>query len=431
MLAPSLLAAISTALAASGDTSLTPAEKAGGWKLCSGAGAASLWHGYKQSAFPKKGWVIEGGEIRQVPGGDGADIITNETFADVELTCDFKLDPKANSGIIWRATEQLDASWQTGPEFQLLEDGTYTDKLKPGQYCGALYDLYPPAEAKKMNPAGQWNHARLRLRNGVIQHWINGVKVVEASIFDPAGRPTKEWLDKIAASKFKDYKGFGVQPTGAIALQDHGGGVAFRDIKIRDLAAPIPGEVSLFNGKDLDGWEPIVPELAGKTPGPASVWSVKDGVLICAGNPVGYIRTKKDYTNYVLRLQWRFDPAKGAGNSGVLLRMVGQDKVWPKSVEAQLHSTNAGDFWNIDEYKMTVAKERTSGRNTKKTHMAERPIGEWNEYEIVVNKGDIILYVNGEELNRATGVEENAGKICLQSEGAEIQFRNIRLVPLD
>ena len=111
--------------------------------------------------------------------------------------------------------------------------------------------------------------------------------------------------------------------------------------------------------------------------------------------------------------------------------MIGDDKVWPKSVEAQLESGNAGDFWNIDEFKMTAAADRTKGRNTKGTHKAERPLGEWNEYEIIVNKGEVILKVNGEELNRATGVEEVAGYICLQSEGAEIHFRDIRLAPLD
>jgi hypothetical protein len=110
--------------------------------------------------------------------------------------------------------------------------------------------------------------------------------------------------------------------------------------------------------------------------------------------------------------------------------MTGEDKVWPKSVEAQLESGNAGDFWNIDNVKMTPDASRTNGRNTKKTHGAERPIGEWNEYEITVDHGTIILRVNGEELNRAANVEEVAGKICLQSEGAEIQFRNIRLAPL-
>jgi hypothetical protein len=209
-------------------------------------------------------------------------------------------------------------------------------------------------------------------------------------------------------------------------VQDHGDTeLSLRGVKIRDLGATRAGEKALWNGKDLAGWKAVVPEAEKAGIKPEAVWEVREGVLVCKGNPVGYIRTEGTYTNYVLRVQWRFDPAKGAGNSGVLLRMVGEDKVWPKSVEAQLHSGNAGDFWNIDGFKMTVDASRTNGRNTKKTHGAERPLGEWNEYEIVVNHGDVVLYVNGEELNRATGVEEVPGHICLQSEGAEIHFREV------
>ena len=129
--------------------------------------------------------------------------------------------------------------------------------------------------------------------------------------------------------------------------------------------------------------------------------------------------------------EWRFDPiTKKAGNSGVLLRMTGEHKVWPRSVEAQLQSGSAGDFWNIDKVPMKVVPERTRGRNTKKTHGAENPIGEWNEYEIFVNAGNVHLLVNGQLLNKAWDVSIVAGRICLQSEGAPIHFRNIRLAPI-
>ncbi len=187
--------------------------------------------------------------------------------------------------------------------------------------------------------------------------------------------------------------------------------------------------VKLFNGKDMEGW---TYHLNDKNAKMEDVWRVEEGVIICKGKPAGYIRTKDKYKNYELTLEWRFDPKKGAGNSGVLLRTVGTDKVWPKSVEAQLHSGNAGDFWNIDDFKMTVDPARTKGRNTKKLKSSnEKPLGEWNSYKIIVNKGDIKLYVNGELQNEATEVEEVAGYICLQSEGAEIQFRNIELKPLE
>lgn len=410
-------------------------EQAAGWKLYSGPDAAAKWRGYKLPVFPRLGWVWESGELRQVPvgsGGGGGDIQTVDQFGDFEFVCQFKLDPKANSGITWRTTDKHDTAWQTGPEYQLLEDSTNGVKSDDPHSSGALYDLYPPAPGKALRPAGEWNEARIYLRDGLLQQWLNGKKTVEATIFDTDGKPTREWLDKIAASKFKVYDGFGVQPRGAIALQDHGGGVAFRDIKIRDLASPMQGEILLFNGKDQTGWQAIVPEASQAGIKPEDVWSVKDGVLICKGNPGGYIRTKDDFKNFVLKLEWRFNPVtKKAGNSGVLFRMTGEDKVWPKSIEAQLQSGSAGDFWNIDEVKMTTDPARTNGRNTRKTHGAERPIGEWNEYEIIADHGLIVLKVNGEEVNRATDAEEIAGKVCLQSEGAEIHFRNIRLAPLD
>ncbi len=409
---------------------LTKVEQTQGYKLYSGADAASLWRGYKQPAFPAKGWKVAGGVMSTGAGTGGGDIITKDQFGDVEIVLQYKTAPKANSGIMYRVTEKYDASYLTGPEYQILEDVGYGVKLNDPHSAGALYDLYTPADGKKES-AADWNDARIYIRNGVIQHWLNGTKLVDVVAFDDAGKPTKEWQDKIAASKFKTSEGFGIQPKGHIALQEHGDAVAFRNIKIRDLGAHLPAERVLWNGKDLTGWEAVVPEAAKAGIKPESVWTVENGILICKGNPVGYIRTKEKFTNYVLKVQWRFNPVtKKAGNSGVLLRMVGEDKVWPKSVEAQLQSGSAGDFWNIDNVKMTAEPSRTNGRNTKHTHASERPIGEWNEYEIIVNHGDVILNVNGEELNRAKDVEEVAGYICLQSEGAEIQFRDIRLAPL-
>lgn len=192
--------------------------------------------------------------------------------------------------------------------------------------------------------------------------------------------------------------------------------------------AAAPAEIELFNGKNLDGW---TYHLADKNAKMQDVWSVRDGVLTCKGKPTGYLRTKDDYTNYVLRLEWRFDPAKGPGNSGVLLRLVGEDTIWPKSIEAQLHSQNAGDIWNIDKFPMKVDAARTEGRRTKKLKPTnEKPLGQWNQYEITVDHGTLTLKVNGEVQNVATDCEEVPGKIGLQSEGAEIQFRNIRLTPI-
>jgi hypothetical protein len=414
----------------SGLETVSPTDAAAGWKHMTGSDAVTRWRGFKQTAFPAKGWTVKDGVLSIGKGGGGGDLVSVDTYADLELEFEFKLGEKSNSGIMWRVDESADHTFMTGAEYQLLEDATFGAKPTDSHSCAAMYDLYSPAEGKTMKPAGEWNSGRLRLRNGVIQHWLNGSKVVEARLFGDDGKPTKEWADKIANSKFKDWKGFGVLPKGMIAIQDHGDtDLAMRNVRARDLAAPLPGEVKLFNGKDMTGWKAVLP--SGGTM--ADAWSVRDGAIICKGQPIGYIRTEEKYTNYVLRLQWRFDPAKGAGNSGVLLRMIAEDKVWPKSVEAQLQSGAAGDFWNIDTFTMTADAARTKGRNTKRDPKAgevERPLGEWNEYEIIVDKGLVVLKVNGVEVNRAVDVAQEAGYICLQSEGAEIHFRDIRLVPL-
>jgi hypothetical protein len=191
-------------------------------------------------------------------------------------------------------------------------------------------------------------------------------------------------------------------------------------------------EIVLFNGKDFQGWTHRLTDPNAKL---EDVWSIDaEGNLICKGRPNGYLRTVADYTNYVLKLEWRFSPVtQRPGNSGVLLRVVGPDKVWPRSIEAQLQSGAAGDFWLIDNARLDTPPDRIDprvARHRLRTRTNEKPIGEWNEYEITCDGGKVTLKVNGEVLNEGTDAEEVPGKIALQSEGAEIHFRNIRLVPI-
>ena len=175
-------------------------------------------------------------------------------------------------------------------------------------------------------------------------------------------------------------------------------------------------EVKLFNGKNLDGWRGFFQD--GSTDLSQS-FSVKDGVMMCQGRPIGYIQTERLYENYELVVEWRFDPEKGAGNSGVLLRVIGDDRVWPRSIEGQLHSTHAGDIWNIGDFPMQANEERTRGRNTKKAHeSSEKPLGEWNRYRILMDRGRLVLDVNGVVQNKASECRQVPGRIALQSEGA-------------
>ena len=180
--------------------------------------------------------------------------------------------------------------------------------------------------------------------------------------------------------------------------------------------------IALFDGESLTGW---TGHFQGGT-AMDQVWSVKDGVLVNRGSPIGYLRTTRTFTDYVLTVEWRF-PGK-PGNGGVLLRQVGDDKVWPKSIEAQLESGSAGDIWNIDAFPMETAAERTEGRRTRKLEASsEHPLGEWNTYEIVLNRGALRLTVNGVVQNEAFACDPVAGHIALQSEGTAMEFRKVEL----
>lgn len=192
---------------------------------------------------------------------------------------------------------------------------------------------------------------------------------------------------------------------------------------------PTFGEkVVLFDGKGLDGWTAY---FSGGSTDPSESFFVEDGIMKCKGRPIGYIKTKEKYESFELIVEWRFNAEKGAGNSGVLLRVIGEDKVWPNSVEAQLHSRNAGDIWNIGDFPMETDAERTNGRRTRKAHPPnEKPLGEWNRYRILLDGGNLTLEVNELVQNMASGCKVIPGRIGLQSEGAWIEFRKVELRPI-
>lgn len=194
-------------------------------------------------------------------------------------------------------------------------------------------------------------------------------------------------------------------------------------------SGPQTKSIALFNGKDLAGWtfDLKKPDLKME-----DVWSVEEGVLKCKGKPKGYLRTKQDYENYRLTLQWRW-PAK-PGNNGVLLhastpRLL---SIWPKSLEVQLKHRNAGDFWVIGTQidtpnEPTKPKDR---RHPNLTDDSEKPLGEWNQMSIVCDGAKVTVHVNGVLVNKGTNSTVTRGAICLQSEGAPIEYRHVMLEPL-
>jgi type 1 glutamine amidotransferase len=394
------------------------------WTTLFGGQDISAWRGFKQRGFPDRGWTVREGALVCIRNGGGGDLITREKFADFELEFEWRATEKANSGVMYRVAElgPQAPAWFSGPEYQVLDNAYFGDKIDYAHAAGAIYDICPADPAAPSLPVGQWNKGRIVVQGWRVAHYLNGVLVAACDFGSDDGKA------RVQKSKFATLTNplqFMTNAKGHIALQDHGDEVAYRSIRVRPLKT---SSIQLFNGRDLTGWTWV-----GKSESKiADVWSVDAaGELVCKGEPAGYIRTVADYTNYVLELDWRWNPAAGGNrNSGVLLRMIEEDGVWPKSLEAQLMDGNAGDFWIIREFPATTDPARTNGRNCKKTHANEKPAGEWNHYKITVDHGTVTLEVNGQVLNVAQDVLEVPGKICLQSEGAEIRFKNVVLTPL-
>ncbi len=193
------------------------------------------------------------------------------------------------------------------------------------------------------------------------------------------------------------------------------------------------GTIQLFNGRNFDGLQFFLDDPAAD---PAKTWQIRDGILHGTGTPLGYVRTRLAYADYTLHVEWRWASAQG-GNSGVLLHIVNPDEVWPKSFEANMLTGRAGDFasfWDArgrEEGLGRIPGRYSTGRLARTAAQSvEKPIGEWNSYDIVAAGDAITLRVNGVEVNHMTGVSPAAGMIGLQSEGAPVDFRNVTLTPL-
>lgn len=182
----------------------------------------------------------------------------------------------------------------------------------------------------------------------------------------------------------------------------------------------LPPETRLFNGKDLSGWTFSTPEAK-------AAWSAKDGVLSCTGEPTGFIRTEASHQNYTLTFDWRWSGEK-VGNSGLLIHAgeIPEGKAWPVSIEAQLESGNAGDFWSIGS-KIEATGKNTGIRWHRIADPKEKALGEWNTMTVVCVGDTISVTVNGVLVNAGKNASVAAGAIGFQSEGTPIEFRNIVL----
>lgn len=231
ILAGSVLATAGAQQAREANT-LTAAEAAEGWMPLFDGRTTSGWRGFKSASFPSTGWIVEDGTLRHVKGQGGGDIVTTEQYDNFDFQLEWRISPAGNSGIKYLIDENLTpARSGLGFEMQVLDDERHPD-AKAGKggnrIAGALYDLIAPTN-RVIHPVGQWNQARIVSRNGRVEHWMNGSKVLEFEIGSPAMKAL------IAGSKYSINPGFGEVRRGHFLLQDHVDDAWFRNIKIRRL----------------------------------------------------------------------------------------------------------------------------------------------------------------------------------------------------
>lgn len=210
---------------------LTAKEKADGWKLLFDGKTTKGWHTFKQKGIGKAWNVQEGALHLDVSTKDGrGDIVSDAAYENYHFTFDWKVAPKANSGIIFlvQDREPYQATWHTGPEYQIIDNVNYPDKLNPIQLSASLYDLIAcPAEFVK--PAGDWNTGAIIINKGSLKFYVNGKLAVKTTLWND------EWKKMVEGSKFINEKDFARSPVGHLAIQDHGGEVWLRNLKIKTL----------------------------------------------------------------------------------------------------------------------------------------------------------------------------------------------------
>jgi hypothetical protein len=212
------------------DNTLTTKEKNEGWKLLFDGQTMNGWRPYLHNTTAT--WVVEDGTLKGL--GKGSDstgyIISEDQFENFELKLEWKIAPRGNSGILYMVVEDpaYKTPYETGPEYQVIDDLGWPDPLEEWQKTGANYAMHV-AQNKELKPVGEWNTAVILVNNGHVEHWLNGIKVVEYELW------TDEWKELVAKGKWKDSPAYGQAKKGHLVLQDHGSNVWYKNIKLREL----------------------------------------------------------------------------------------------------------------------------------------------------------------------------------------------------
>ncbi len=399
------------------DNILTEQEKQEGWKLLFDGKTLNGWRDYKGQGKITAPWIAEKGTLTAL--GKGSDstgyIVTDKQYDNFILSFDWKISEGGNSGVLYHVLERPEykVPYVSGPEYQVIDDIGFPDKLEEWQKAGADYAMYVADNTKKkVKKAGEWNSAKIVFDNGHVEYWLNEEKLVEFEAW------TDDWFARKGSGKWEGAPEYGLARKGVFALQDHGSRSWYKNIKIKELPMK-PKEEDLFNGKDLSGWDVYGTEH----------WYVDKGELVCESGPdkkYGYLGTKKYYDNFDLTLEFK---QISDGNSGVFIRSYIKKDVeisgWQVEVAPPGHDTGGiyesyGRGWIVqipDEMEKILKK------------------GEWNKMRIKVEGKTVTTYLNDVQMVELTDdkIGQGQGRILLQIHdggGIKVRWRNLHLKEL-
>jgi hypothetical protein len=399
-----------------GFTSLFNGKDLAGWKLVGKKG---------------EGYGVKDGVIYCAKGG-GGNLFTEKEFANFILRFEYKVEPGANNGIGIRAPFEGTSSYQ-GMEIQVLEDtAAQYAHLRPAQYNGSIYDVVP-AKRVAQKPIGEWNSEEITANGCGIEVVLNGQTIVAADLNTVTDGPT-----------LLKHPGL-LRGSGHIGFLGHNDYVEFHNIRIRELPSserdntPPEGFKALFNGRDLAGWKGLLAPPLDNPIKRAAVseeqraakqreadedmrahWKAENGEIVFDGKGRS-LCTARDYANFEMYVDWKIPPR---GDSGIYVRGSPQVQIWDPFTSGAKYNTavGSGGLYN----------NKVNPANPLK--MADRPIGEWNRFRILMIGDKLHVFLNGELVVQNTTLENYwdrkqpifpSGQIELQNHGDKLWFKNI------
>lgn len=420
-----LSAAVILAASCTSHNTLTRQEKAEGWVLLFNGENTEGWRNFN-SDNTELAWHVVDGCLQAKGVGDDANgyIVTDKEYENFILSWDWKLSKGGNSGMLYHVVEhpKFNVPYVTGPEYQLIdvegwEEAHAPTKLEEWQKIGVDYAMHLPDQSKMHIKHGDWNNSMIVFDNGHVEHWLNGEKILEFEAW------TDDWFARKASGKWGNATEYGLAHKGVICVQDHGYPASFRNIKIKELPRKEGKTVSLFNGKDLTGWELF---------GSMRVSVDNEGNLVTQNGEdlkYGYLGTREYYKDFDLTVEFK---QESNGNSGLFFhsfvhggyasnRVNGwQCEVAPKGNDTGGIYESYGRGWlvQIPDEKEEILKE-----------------GEWNTLRLRVEGNKVQTWLNGEAMIEIEDelIESKTGRIMLQvhdGNNITVKWKNFNLTTL-